>query len=58
MQVSPSFRIVLAVTLVTVIVCLAGVRAERTLTKRPAANETELSVDASGSLTAEHTEQR
>jgi len=59
MHVSSNVRVVLAVTLLTFVICLIGLRAERKSTNRSAASpaaETELSVDASGSLTASHSE--
>jgi hypothetical protein len=57
MHVSSNFRVVLAAALLTFVICLLGLRAERSLTRHPTAppaSDTELSVDASGSLTASH----
>jgi hypothetical protein len=57
MHISSSLRVVLAVTVLTFVLCILSLRAERYATQRAAepASETELSVDPSGSLTASHT---
>lgn len=59
MHVSSNLRVVIAVTLLTFLICFIGLRAERGLIKPSAASpaaETDLSVDASGSLTASHSQ--
>lgn len=61
MHASSRLRVVLAVALITFAILFFGARAERDEKHRSGAqtaNETELSVDASGSLTAAHAQNR